>query len=115
MNTPEYRAISEFYGDRCAERSGVRLMNHIDEGLAILDFYKASDDAKAAFCLHPLCQSDEELSANVGAGFWYSSKARVIILAMEYRSVANEYLSRRWWQRTNFRLLYREARSTMLI
>lgn len=91
----EYKAIKDFYGDRCAKRSGVLLMNHIDEGLKILDYLNASDDAKAAYCLHPLCQSDEDLRFHVNAAFWYNCKPRVIILALEYRSVANEYLSHR--------------------
>ncbi|UUZ75443.1 hypothetical protein LP414_27390 [Polaromonas sp. P1(28)-13] len=32
----EYAAIKAFYGQRCAARSKVPLMNHIDEGLVII-------------------------------------------------------------------------------
>lgn len=92
-----YRLISEFYGDRKAERSGVEYMNHIDEGLVILKVLGASPEAKAAFALHPLFQSDVELKNSYRrlSDLDIENKDRVILLAMEYRSVANEYLSMR--------------------
>lgn len=93
---PEYRAIQAFYDNRTAKRSGVRLMNHIDEGLAILDHLEAPDDAKAAFCLHPLFQADPELMT-VGQNYMTSRHAGVdampVMLTMEYRQWANAFLS----------------------
>lgn len=91
-DTIEYKLISAHYGDRTAKRSGVKLMNHIDEGLIILDAISATDLAKRAFCLHPLLQSDEDLKQN----YIYVSNvcsASVVMLAMEYRNIANAYLS----------------------
>ena len=89
--TVEYRLISAHYSDRVAKRSQVPLMNHIDEGLVVLDRISATDDAKRAFCLHPLLQADADLKEN-----WYMASfvdSHVLLLTMEYRSVANEFLS----------------------
>lgn len=89
----EYDIISNFYGNQKANRSGVHLMNHIDEGLFILDKIGASELAKKAYCLHPILQSDEALLENYD--LLKDVDAKVIICLMEYRSVANEYLSKR--------------------
>jgi hypothetical protein len=89
----EYRIISDFYGGKIANRSGVQLMNHIDEGLFILEKIRASDIAKKAYCLHPIVQDDESLKNNKSLLKDISSD--VIISSIEYRSVANEYLSKR--------------------
>ena len=88
----EYRVVAYYYGSQKAERSGVYYMNHIDEGLAILGWIGASNIAKKAFCLHPIFQSDEALKN------WnknYNVTCDIMIPTMEYRSVANEYLSTR--------------------
>mgnify|MGYP007071577552 FL=1 len=87
----EYKVISNFYGGRKANRSGVELMNHIDEGLYILNQINASDAAKKAYCLHPILQSDTDLYLNYQSIIGLDNTA--IILAMEYRWVANDYLS----------------------
>lgn len=89
----EYKIISDFYGDKIANRSGVRLMNHIDEGLYILEKIGASDVAKRAYCLHPIVQDDQSLKEN--SYLLKDIDSGVIIAAIEYRSVANEYLSKR--------------------
>lgn len=88
----EYNLIKDYYGDRCATRSGVRLMNHIDEGLIILNGLKATYFARKAFCLHPLLQNDSDLVANY-TRVALNCDSYTVMLAMEYRSVANEYLS----------------------
>ncbi len=95
--TVEYRLIQEEYGDKRAQRSQVFLMNHIDEGLAVMAAVGASKRAMRAFCLHPLLQNDEDLARNYN---WVSNTMHdqvggtgVMALAMEYRAVANEYLS----------------------
>ena len=90
-DTIEYRLIRKHYGDRVAKRSQVPLINHINEGLVVLDAIGATEEAKRAFCLHPLFQADEDLKEN----FYMASFAfpHVLLLTMEYRSVANEFLS----------------------
>jgi GNAT superfamily N-acetyltransferase len=93
--TPEYRAIAAFYGARCAERSRIPWMNHVDEGLAVLRELGASDAAKRAYCLHPLVQGDAELTANLDRLDALGCGAKSWVLASEYRRVANLTLSHR--------------------
>src|SRR3569832_787246 len=90
----EYQIVKDFYGDKTAKRSGVPLIIHINEGLFILTIIGASDDAKRAYCMHPLVQSDIDF-----ADSWYYvssiTSPSVLLLAMEYRNIANQYLSHR--------------------
>jgi hypothetical protein len=88
-----YQIISKIYGSSCAKRSGVPLINHIDEGLHILDILGSSDVVKDAYCLHPVLQSDESFVENKSFNFG-DVDTESIILAMEYRRVANSYLSK---------------------
>jgi len=81
----EYAVITEFYGIRTALRSQVLLIQHIDEGLEILEDIGASDKAKAAFCLHPIVQNCEVVDVS-----WSDAYP----LACEYRDKANAYLCR---------------------
>lgn len=90
-DTTEYKLIVRHYGEQVAKRSGVPLMNHIHEGLVVLDRISATDDAKRAFCLHPLLQADEDLKEN---GYMASFvEPHVLMLTMEYRNIANAFLS----------------------
>lgn len=91
-STP-YKLIEKYYGDRKPKRANVWLMNHIDEGLAILARLGADRRAFETFCLHPLIQSDDDLRAN--AFLLDSNSLENWAGAFEYRSVANEYLSAR--------------------
>lgn len=93
-DSQEYRLIQEVYGDQRAERSGVHLMNHIDEGRAVLSWRDAPEVAHQAFCLHPLVQADEDLKKNFPRD-WSRVDPQAMIAAMEYRFIANDYLSRR--------------------
>ena len=60
----EYQIISDFYGDKITNRSGVKFINHIDEGLYILEKIGSSEIAKRAYCLHPIIQDDKSLDEN---------------------------------------------------
>lgn len=97
MNTNKhYAAICQFYGNRRAERSGVLLIAHIDEGLALLDQIGAPQRAKEAYCLHPLLQDDSALLGALAPESHFAQMQPdpvVVVLAMEYRRVANAYLS----------------------
>jgi len=98
-NAP-YKLISEFYGAGKASRSGVDFMNHIDEAYAILhlfDFNKSYSVIRA-YCLHPIVQMDSDLLKTSQKMHQFEPTnifLEDIMYAMEYRSVANEYLSNR--------------------
>jgi hypothetical protein len=90
----EYRAIEDFYGERCAKRSGVRLMNHIDEGIFILGQIGADYITKKAYCLHPLFQKDEDFESVGFESFWkWNFQPLAVAYAIEYRHLANAWLS----------------------
>jgi hypothetical protein len=97
--TGAWMAIRDHYGDRTAERSGVPLMRHIEEGVAILAELGADLGTMEAYCYHPLMQNDADLLANrealtvQGRLGLYPMRPWVVILVMEYRSQANAWLS----------------------
>lgn len=95
FRSPEYHQIRQFYSDRTAKRSGVPLMNHIDEGLIILLRINATQAAQEAFCLHPLFQHDDDLAREHWRveAFGEIMNKRSVFLAMEYRNIANQFLS----------------------
>ena len=102
LHWPEYRLIQHAYADHCAQRTGLHLMNHIDEGLFVLQRIGASEWAMRAFALHPLLQADEELGLFLEHFLRHAKDEehlvaqvdpRALALAIEYRSVANGYLS----------------------
>ncbi|SDY49522.1 hypothetical protein SAMN04487939_102399 [Lysobacter sp. yr284] len=93
---PHYLAIVAHYGERTAARSGVKLIRHIDEGLAVLLAIGAPLRAMQGYCLHPLLQDDASLSDSLlpdSTLYRYAPDPGAVALAMEYRSVANAYLS----------------------
>ena len=89
-----YKLIEEYYGNKVAERSGVPLMNHINEGITILNSINADQITIDAYCLHPILQSDESFNNNYQNVDFTGISSASIILAVEYRRVANSYLSR---------------------
>lgn len=100
FRSTEYQMIAAAYGSNRTERSNILLINHIDEGLSILDKLGAYDTAKRAYCLHPLVQGDEALVRFLTESPEWERKfgtinANALVLAMEYRAVANVALSTR--------------------
>lgn len=97
FDMPEYKLVEEFYGNGMAKRSQIWFMNHIDEGMIILNHIKKSEAAQAAFCLHPLTQDDDNLAKNYASLIASNSKASSynVGLSLEYRNIANAYLSKR--------------------
>lgn len=94
QETQAYKLISEYYKDKTAKRSGVKLMNHIDEGIEILKSIGANQDTIDAYCLHPILQSDEAFNENYNKIDFSNIPISALLLAMEYRRVANSYLSK---------------------
>lgn len=87
-----YLRIKEFYGNDKSKRSKVPLMNHINEGLVELNKLNASQNTLNAYCLHPIFQSNENFLLNYLKDY-KGIDITAIILALEYRRVANSYLS----------------------
>lgn len=92
---PEYALVRDFYGDKVTDRTGAHMINHVDEGIWILQRLGAADTVIRAYILHPLVQGDAELAA-----FWENgldsklhNNPRVMQLALEYRNIANAHLS----------------------
>jgi len=93
----EYEAIRSAYGERKAKRSGLPYLRHIDQGLLLLRFLKADDEVLRAWCLHPIFQLDELfvplMKGDYPAVNPLQASSRILVLAMEYRAVANAFLT----------------------
>jgi len=94
---PHYAVIARDYAGKIARRSGVPYIKHIRDGAQILYRlfeYGPADDVVAAYCVHPLFQSDRSLTRLLspeGAADLAALPERVLVLAMEYRRIANSY------------------------
>lgn len=98
-NNPHLLAIKMYYGDTQAKRTGIPYMNHILEGLYILDKINASKEAKEAYCLHPIYQvirNPEESEVYKVYGHLFNDHS--VSLAKEYARVANAYLCKRHYK-----------------
>lgn len=89
----EYLAISAYYGDQRAQRSNVRLMDHIDQGILILKAIGAPLTAARGYCLHPIFQLDDALVSEGMAFMQKHGMSEPVLFALEYRGIANAYLS----------------------
>lgn len=96
----EYNAIKEFYSNLTAKRSGLPLIKHIDDGLKILEALRAPPEVHKAFCLHPIVQNDKDFVEEFFSGLLnkHSVDTSALMLALEYRIVANSFLSDKWDQ-----------------
>ena len=92
--TFEYELVTHFYADKVAKRSKVYKIHHVTEGVYILNRLGASLAAKRAFCLHPMMQDDHELVEHFD-NILPNCDHTAIALALEYRNIANQYLSHR--------------------
>uniref|UniRef100_A0AAU6W1B1 Uncharacterized protein n=1 Tax=Pseudomonas phage Nican01 TaxID=3138540 RepID=A0AAU6W1B1_9CAUD len=89
----EYDLIELFYKDKTAKRSGVRLMNHIDEGIQMMYEMRASGIAISAFCLHPIAQSGNKgFHILLTAARKQKIRHEAIHLAQQYAYAANSFL-----------------------
>lgn len=92
--TFEYQLVYAFYnsGQEKAERSGVPKINHIDEGLRILEYLEANHQTKLAWCLHPCFQDNKPLFEH--SKYTSQISGNVMLYVLEYRYVANSFLCR---------------------
>lgn len=91
----EYDLIQAYYGTKTAKRSGVPLMNHINEGIELLRGMSASDLAINAFCLHPIAQSGNEGWKILMHQLRMEKIDRhAVHLAQQYTYAANSFLCR---------------------
>lgn len=93
--SPEWRSIQDFYRGRHAERSGRPYLTHITDGLVIMHRIRSTDAAMRAYCVHPLFQTDSELRSSRARIGQITTSVDVVALALEYRNIANQYLSTR--------------------
>lgn len=96
---PHYQAIVEYYGDTRAERTGLKYIDHIDEGLVILSLIDAPLEAHEAYCLHPIFQlhkRPEEL--DIYKKYADELDEESVHLAREYKKYANAYLCKRHYE-----------------
>jgi (p)ppGpp synthase/HD superfamily hydrolase len=94
-NTEEYRLIENIYGNQTAKRSGVPLIHHIEQGIQVLAWEQADMLTMRAFCLHPIVQDDAALQENFSLIATHRLDPSAVLLTMEYRNIANQYLSHR--------------------
>lgn len=87
-----FNLIYKHYNIQVAKRSKVPLIAHIIEGVNVLHKINASEDAIKAFMIHPLVQDDSIVGKYQ---YIHAIDPKIMLLAMEYRSVANSYLSKR--------------------
>lgn len=88
----ELNLVKSYYGDKTAKRSGVPLINHIMEGIQILDMIGADQYSKRSYAIHPLFQDDSALVENYH--IIPTLNPIVVALVMEYRNTANRHLSK---------------------
>lgn len=92
-----YRFITAEYEGKIARRSGLPYLNHINEGVFLIyRRFGFQCDLIDAYCLHPIFQSDRSLTrlvADTKNSFLSKCPSRILIFAMEYRRVANGYIS----------------------
>lgn len=95
MNFFEYNLVLDFYKGKFAKGSGLPYINHINEGISILQKIGATQEAARAYCVHPLFQEDIEFTNSYNLKLYEKLEPKILYLTLEYRSVANEYLSKR--------------------
>lgn len=82
-----YHFIKDYYKDKCAKRSGLPYINHIEEGLAVGVYLDCQPEALEAYMLHPIFQDEIESQFDLS-----EIEPNILQLAKDYATVANAYL-----------------------
>lgn len=85
-----FSIIQKLYRGKSAKRSGVPYMNHIVEGLCMLNNRKADIWTRICYTLHPIVQNDVDLVNN--GDYINRTSLKTMMYIMEYRKTANYYL-----------------------
>ena len=95
LQTSAYPIIGIAYKGKTAKRSGLPYINHINEGVYIfVRKFGWIEDPISAYCVHPVFQTDKQLKRTIAGEIDISQlTSTAIVMAMEYRRVANAYLS----------------------
>jgi len=94
MIATHYQMVKHFYADQTAKRSKIPLINHIDEGMKLLEYFNADDYTIAAYAVHPLVQDNEIRQKQIDNGIVATIDPTVLKLAYDYSTIANDYLCR---------------------
>lgn len=85
--------VQEFYGAKRAERTGLPLINHIEEGVKVLVELNASPEVIDAFIIHPVYQTlDNPDDTLLVKGNSRHLHPKAIEFAKAYKETANSYL-----------------------
>ena len=93
---PEYRLIEKSYRKHTSRRTQQPYMKHIDQGLWLLLHVNDDPAVLGAWCAHPLFQINSVLQEALHARTSITEHGRTVVLAMEYRAVANAFLTPDW-------------------
>jgi hypothetical protein len=91
-----YNLIAKYYSDTKAKRSGLYYINHIEEGIYILEKIGADSDTISAWCIHPMMQSDDDFKNFYENNLFKNIPSNILLLGAEYRNIANAHLSRHY-------------------
>lgn len=91
--TREYELVKKMYEGKIGKKSGREYIHHIHDGILMLEHQASSMITKRAWCLHPVVQADYDLVKAHESGVLKDLDPTVVMLAMEYRAVANAHLT----------------------
>lgn len=95
FETKGYQIIKEHFAGQIATRSALPYINHIHEGIYILNRCFGWDETTAeAFCVHPIFQDVSDDSHATQARCKSELNHRVTDLASQYAKAANAYTSK---------------------
>ncbi|MEM1180098.1 MAG: hypothetical protein AAGM22_17280 [Acidobacteriota bacterium] len=95
VQSEAFLLIQEVYRGRVARRTGVSYLQHIEDGVYVLvRLFGWRPRVVDAYCVHPIFQSDKHLARALAGELAIDVLSTdVVALAMEYRRVANAYIS----------------------
>lgn len=90
-----FQQISRYYGATTTQRTKLPWINHIVEGVVLVQQLGGRIHAADAFCWHPLIQSDDtflETLAEMQRYYNLNTSGEVLVNTLGYRDAANRWL-----------------------